>query len=155
MNIRRYESRYRPGRSLGLLGQLLNDPDFDSLLNQSLAGNRDPDAITDWLPAVDIQEEADRFLVKADLPGVDPEKIEVTAENGVLTIQGSRESEKTEENSEYKRFERVTGKFLRRFTLPDTANTEAIAASTKHGVLEISIPKQPKLAARRIDVTAG
>lgn len=155
MNIRRYESRYRPGRSLGLLGQLLNETDFDSLLNPSIAGTREPDAITDWLPAVDIKEEADRFLVKADLPGVEPDKIEVTADDGVLTIQGSRDTESKEENADYKRYERVTGKFLRRFTLPDTANTDAIEASTKHGVLEISIPKQAKLEARRIDVTAS
>jgi HSP20 family protein len=154
MNIRRYESRYRPGRSLGLLGQLLNEPDFDNLLNSSLSGGREPDAITDWLPAVDIKEEADRFLVKADLPGVEPDKIEVTADDGVLTIQGSRDAETQDENADYKRYERVTGKFLRRFTLPDTANTEAIEARTQHGVLEISIPKQAKLAARRIDVAA-
>lgn len=155
MNVRRYEPRYRPGRSVSLLGQLLNDSDFDNLLNPALSARNEPDAITDWLPAVDISEEAESFIVKADLPGVDPENIEVTADDGVLTIQGSRDSESNEEKDNYRRYERVTGKFLRRFTLPDTANTDEIAATTKHGVLEISIPKQAKLAARKIDVTSA
>ena len=154
MNVRRYEQRPSTGHSLSLLGQLLQESDFDKLLGRTRASAHEPDAIADWLPAVDIREESERFIVKADLPGVDPDKIEVTADDGVLTIQGNRDEESTEQHEDYRRYERVTGKFLRRFTLPDTANTEEIAAATRHGVLEISIPKQARVTARKIAVTA-
>jgi HSP20 family protein len=145
MNISRYEPRYRP---LGLLGRLLQDQDLERLLSTSV----EPDSVSDWLPAVDICEEEDRFVLLADLPGVDPENIDIAMENGVLTIQGYRESETTDEQTGYKRYERVSGSFMRRFTLPDTANQEEISAETRHGVLEISIPKQVKKQPRKIDV---
>lgn len=147
MNIARFESRYRPTRSANLLGRLLQETEFDRMLS-----NGEPDVVTDWLPAVDIQEDGDRFVLKADLPGVDPENIDVTMEDGVLTIQGSRESETATDDDNYRRYERVSGKFLRRFTLPDTANGEAISAATKHGVLEVSIPKQARPSPRKINV---
>lgn len=145
MNITRYEPRYRP---LGLLGRLLQDQELDTMLTGSI----EPDSVSDWLPAVDIREEEDRFLLQADLPGVDPDAIEVTMEDGVLTIQGSRDTESTDEKEGYKRYERVRGSFLRRFTLPDTANGDEIAAATRHGVLEVSIPKQAKPQPRKISV---
>lgn len=145
MNIARYEPRYRP---LGLLGRLLQDQELDTLLSRGA----EPDSVSDWLPAVDIREENDRFLLQADLPGVDPDAIEVTMEDGVLTIQGSRVSESTDEQESYKRYERVRGSFLRRFTLPDTANGDAISAATSNGVLEVSIPKQVKPQPRKISV---
>ena len=155
MNVMRYEPRYRPARSLGLLGRLLQDEDIDNLLNPALAGNGESGLLADWVPAVDIRETDDSFELRADLPGVDPEDITVTMEEGVLTIEGSRLAEATDEKDNYKRFERVYGKFLRRFTLPDTANGDEISATTKHGVLNVSIPKQAKVQPRRIDVKSG
>jgi len=152
MNITRYEPLYRRGRSLNLLGQLLQEPEFGSLLNPDSGARNEPDALTDWLPAVDIREENERFVLLADLPGVKPDDIDVSMEDGILTIQGSRESETKEDKSDYKRYERVYGKFLRRFTLPDTADGDKISARTNNGVLEVSIPKQPRPQARRIAV---
>jgi len=107
---------------------------------------------SDWVPAVDIKEEQDCFVIKADLPGVDPKDIEVHAEGGMLTIRGERESEKKEERSGYKRIERSYGSFFRRFTLPDTADTDKITAKGSNGVLEIRVPKHDKLQPRRITV---
>jgi len=147
MNVRRYETRYRPGRSLSVLGPLLRQTDLDSL-----STNNEPDTVADWLPAVDIREEEERFVLQADLPGVDPDDIDVTMADGVLTIQGSRQPENTDKTENYSRYERVSGRFLRRFTLPDTANGDEIAAKTRHGVLEISIPKQVRQQARKISV---
>lgn len=109
-------------------------------------------ATSDWAPAVDIKEEADRFVIHADIPGVDPKDIDVHMENGILTIKGERQSETKEEREGYKRVERVRGSFYRRFSLPDTANAEAISAKSQHGVLELVIPKQQKLQPRRIQV---
>ena len=107
---------------------------------------------SDWVPAVDIKEEADSFLIRADVPGVDPKAIEVHAENGMLTIQGERESEKKEEKEGYKRVERVYGSFFRRFSLPDTADTDKISAKSNNGVLEIRVPKHEKVQPRKITV---
>jgi HSP20 family protein len=105
-----------------------------------------------WSPAVDIKEEAARFLITADLPGVDPKDIEITMDNGVLTIRGERQSEAREEKEGYKRVERVSGAFYRRFSLPDTADAERIEAKGKDGVLEVAIPKHEKVRPRKIEV---
>lgn len=105
-----------------------------------------------WRPAVDIKEEADRFVIMADLPGVDPSDIEITMENGVLSIKGERKSEIRDEKEGYKRVERVSGTFYRRFSLPDSADAERIEAKGKDGVLEVSLPKHEKVQPRRIAV---
>lgn len=109
-------------------------------------------ATSDWTPAVDIKEEDDRYVIHADVPGVDPKDIEVNMEDGVLTIRGERKAEKRDEREGYKRVERVRGSFYRRFSLPDTANADAISAKSQHGVLEVVIPKQEKLQPKRIEV---
>ena len=111
-------------------------------------------ATADWVPAVDIKEEEDRFMVVADIPGVDPSDIEITMDNGVLTIRGERSSESTEEREGFKRVERSRGTFYRRFALPDTADVEKVTAKGKHGVLEIVIPKQERAQPRRVTVDA-
>lgn len=105
-----------------------------------------------WRPAVDIKEENDRFVILADLPGVDPKEIEVSMENGVLSIRGERKSEKEEERDGFRRVERVRGTFYRRFSLPDTADADRIEARGRDGVLEIVIPKQKKVQPRKISV---
>lgn len=109
-----------------------------------------------WIPRVDIYEEAGRFVVLADVPGVEAKDIDITAENGVLTIRGERHTQKKEsDQNSYERVERTSGSFLRRFTLPDTANTETIKARQTNGVLEVSIPKHPQVQPRRICVEAA
>jgi HSP20 family protein len=109
-----------------------------------------------WIPRVDVHEEADRFVVFADVPGVEAKDIDITAEKGVLTIRGERRTEKKEgDKSGYERIERTSGAFQRRFTLPDTANTESIKAKQTNGVLEVSIPKHPQVQPRRISVEAA
>jgi HSP20 family protein len=113
-------------------------------------------ASVSWVPRVDIREEAERFVVLADVPGVESKDINITAENGVLTIRGERRSQKqdTDKNG-YERVERTSGSFLRRFTLPENANTETITAKQTNGVLEVSIPKHPQVQPRRITVEAA
>ena len=108
-----------------------------------------------WIPQVDVHEEPERFAVLIDVPGVEPKDIEITAEKGVLTIRGERHARTQEESSAYRRLERRSGKFLRRFTLPDSANLDAISAKHTQGVLEVTIPKQAKLQPRRIEVAAA
>jgi HSP20 family protein len=105
-----------------------------------------------YIPPVDVIEEKDRYVVKADLPGVDPNEIEVTAEKGILTLRGERKAEKREHTDGYERLERTMGSFTRRFALPENVQADAISAKYVHGVLEVSIPKQPEVAARRVAV---
>lgn len=118
--------------------------------------NEDADAssvvTSQWMPRVDIKEESDRFLIQADLPGVDPNEIEVQMDKGILSIKGERKTESVTEGDRYSRIERAHGVFYRRFALPDSANPEGITATGKHGVLEISIPKRPETTPRRIKV---
>ncbi len=111
-------------------------------------------ATSDWTPAVDIKETAEAFVIHADIPGVDPSDINVNMEDGILTIKGERESKSEEEQQDYKRVERSWGTFYRRFSLPDTADADKISAKSSHGVLEITIPKQEKVQARKISVVS-
>ncbi len=108
---------------------------------------------TDWSPAVDIREEDDRYLLHADIPGVKPEQIEVSLDDGMLTIKGERKLEKSEEKGQYKRVERSHGLFYRRFALPDDVDPDRISATTKDGVLELTLPKSEARKSRKIEVS--
>ena len=124
------------------------------------AGRRqraDNSAVTaaDWRPAVDIVEEKTRFVLRADLPGVDREAIDVSMEDGFLTITGERAAEDRSEVDGIERYERVSGRFFRRFSLPETADTDGIKARMRDGILKIDIPKQPEVQPRRIDIEAA
>jgi HSP20 family protein len=112
-------------------------------------------ATVSWIPRVDIHEEDERFVVVADLPGVEGKDIEITAEKDVLTIKGERRVEKKSSKDGFERVERASGSFLRRFTLPETADAEAIKATHVNGVLEVTIPKRPQEQPRRISVQAA
>lgn len=105
-----------------------------------------------WVPAVDIKEEDGNYLLHADIPGVKPEQIEVSMDNGVLTIRGERKHESEDEKENYKRIERMHGIFYRRFSLPDDADAEKISAKGVHGVLEVTIPKMESQQPRKIQV---
>ncbi len=141
--------RYEPWNMLTRLQNEMNRLFDDRLPRGEDNGNI---VTSDWIPKVDIKEEDQRFVILADIPGVEPKDIEVTMENGLLTIKGERASESTEEREGYKRIERSRGSFYRRFSMPDTADAEKISAHGKHGVLEIIIPKHERLQARKISV---
>ncbi|MGB0751689.1 MAG: Hsp20/alpha crystallin family protein [Gammaproteobacteria bacterium] len=109
-------------------------------------------ATSQWTPAVDIQEESDKFVIHADIPGVDPKDIEITLDRGVLSIAGLRKAAADNETCAYARLERSYGSFYRRFTLPDVADAENVEASGNNGVLEITIPKRTQAQPKRISV---
>lgn len=108
-----------------------------------------------WTPRVDIHEEDDRFVIAADLPGVEPEQVEILMDKGILSIKGERKSAIEEHGERYSRSERHYGMFHRRFALPDSADADRITAQGHNGVLEISIPKRPETTPRRIQVGKG
>jgi len=107
---------------------------------------------SDWAPAVDIKEEDNQYLLIADIPGVDPEKIDIHMENNTLTIRGERNTELKSEKEGFKRIERQHGIFYRSFTMPDGVRADGIKASSKHGVLTLQIPKQETEKPRKITV---
>jgi HSP20 family protein len=139
---------YEPWRLVNRLHR-----DLDRLMGAPVApGEDETAAVTSWIPAIDIREEEKQFVLHADLPGVDPANIEVTLDNGVLTIRGRRELTERDERKGYRRVERVSGEFFRRFSLPDTADSNSVKARCTNGVLEVVIPKQPQVLPRRISV---
>jgi len=144
MNIERYEPWVLVNRLSREMDRLLSP--------QAELGDASRSSVVDWVPAVDIKEEDKQFVLHADLPGVESKDIEITMEKGVLTIRGKRASEARAERNGYRRVERVSGEFFRRFSLPDTADSQAIKARHTNGVLEVVIPKQDAVLPRRIDV---
>jgi HSP20 family protein len=108
--------------------------DLDRLAARSMPTGDSEAAITDWVPAVDIIEEKDRFVLM---------------DAGVLSIAGQRIQESRGEDAGLQRMERVSGRFFRRFSLPDTTDAENIKAQCRNGILEVSIPKLPEIQARR------
>ena len=143
------------------IGQLRFSPwSVADLLHRDIAqapGRRNssvaPD--TNWSPATDIVEKEDRFEIRSDLPGMSADQIEVSMDAGLLSISGERQAEPRDDDEGARRIERPAGRFARRFTMPDTANAEGITARMSDGILEVSIPKQPELKARRIAVEAA
>lgn len=139
-------TRYEP---YGLFGQ------FNSEINRLLTGNRNTHSTAverDWSPAVDIREEADSFVLVADIPGVARDNVDITLDKGVLTIKGERSATHSEEDRKYRRRERVHGTFMRQFTLPETVDAEHISATVTNGVLEIAIAKAEKPQPKKISV---
>lgn len=144
MNLRQYNN---PWNLLNHLQRELQNPEYNRLTDDDASV-----ATASWAPSVDISENETGFTLRADVPGVDPEAIDISMEKGVLTIKGERNSESTQEAENYRRVERQSGQFYRRFTLPDSADADKIEAKSEHGVLTITIPKQEVAVSRRIEV---
>ena len=145
--------RYEP---YGLINRLQNELNRMNWLDPMTADASNDDssnvAVSQWRPAVDIKEDENQYTILADIPGVDPKDIDVTMENGVLSIKGEKSDEKVEEENGFKRVERSSGSFYRRFSLPDTADADKIEASSKDGVLKLVLPKHAKVQAKKIAV---
>ncbi len=131
---------------------LPNLRDLNRFFNVELDDEDSTIATSAWTPAVDIAEKDDHFLIKADVPGVDPQDIEISMENGLLTMKGERESEIKEDKEGYTRVERSHGSFYRRFNLPETADSEDISARSNKGVLEITVGKKEAAKPKKITI---
>lgn len=126
--------------------------DLNRLFNIELDDEDSTIATSKWVPAVDIAENDEHFLIEADVPGVDPKDIEVSMDNGVLSIKGERKSEVKEEEEGYTRVERLHGSFYRRFSLPESADPENISAKSNNGVLQIKVGKKEVTKPKKISV---
>ena len=136
MTITRYSPWTQPTRFQDEMKQV-----FDRFFSNDEESDQSNVVTSQWAPRVDVREEDKRFVILADIPGVDPKEIEVSMDKGILTIRGERKSEVKDSNGKLTRIERSYGAFYRRFALPDSADADGISATGKHGVLEISIPK--------------
>jgi HSP20 family protein len=108
---------------------------------------------TFW-PAVDIEEVKDGYVLTADVPGMNPEELDITVEDGVLSLKGERKSEQKEEHDGYKRYERTFGSFQRSFVLPKGVNADAVEAKVEHGQLVVRIPKPVAALPKKVAVQA-
>jgi HSP20 family protein len=115
-------------------------------------GGKEALSVADWVPVVDITENPEAYVLKAELPEIDKKDVNLTIQDGVLTIRGERHGEKEESGKKFHRVERSYGKFMRTFTLPSDADEENVRASHKDGVLTVQIAKTEKAKPRAIDV---
>ena len=127
---------------------------FGRVLGKPNGESTEAITVAEWAPLVDITEDENEFLVKAELPGLKKEEVKVTVDDGVLTVSGERKTEKEEKTKKYHRIERGYGKFERSFTLPEKADAAKIVADFKDGVLQVHLPKSEKVnpTAKQIEI---
>jgi HSP20 family protein len=126
--------------------------DFDRLFNTLFDRNQAPQR---WVPAMDLVEHDDHFVLRADLPGLTEDDVNIELHDGSLTISGERKAEHTTQERGFYRVERQFGSFSRTLTLPDGIDPERIKASFSNGVLEVGIPKPEERKPRKIEIGTG
>jgi HSP20 family protein len=141
--------RFEPLRELSSLQNEMNRL-FNTVFDTPpTSGNRR------WVPAMDLVETADAFVLRADLPGMSQDDVKLEIEDNVLTVSGERKAEHETQQEGFYRLERAFGAFSRSLTLPKGVNTEAVGASFVNGVLEVRIPKPEQVKPRRIEIAVG
>jgi HSP20 family protein len=140
-------TQFQPFRGVSTLQDQIN-----RLFDGAFVRSSDETNLTRWTPAVDIVETEHNLVVKADLPDIKPDELDIRVENNILTIRGERKFEKKENESDYLRVERCYGAFSRSFSLANTVNAEAIQADYKNGVLTLNIPKREEAKPKQIKV---
>ena len=112
-----------------------------------------PDGERGWMPAIDIYEKEDKYIVKAELPGMKEEDIDVSVVGDTLTIKGERKTEEEVKDEDYYRCERAYGSFMRSISLPSEVEADKIEAKYEDGVLEVSLPKAAEVKPKRVTVS--
>ncbi len=128
--------------------------DMDELFHNRLASvlrGKGLDSVT-WSPVVDIEETKNDYVIRAELPGLDKDKVKVVVEDGILTLSGERDLERKVEGKTFHHVERSHGSFSRRFTLPEAVNSESVEAKFRDGLLEIHVKKLEELLPKAIEV---
>jgi HSP20 family protein len=139
--------RWEPLRELTTLQNEMN-----RLFNSAFDAPSGDGPLRRWMPAMDLVETEDHFVLRADLPGLSEEDVKIELEDSVLSVSGERKSEHQERKEGYHRVERAFGSFSRTLTLPEGVDAEAITASFDKGVLEVRIPKPEVRKPRRISI---
>ncbi len=140
-------TRWNPAREVLNLEERMS-----RLLGDAVPGFFGADAPTAWFPPVDIHEEEDRVVLKAEVPGVNKDDIDIRIEGGTITLRGEKKQEKEVASQKAFRFERFYGSFARSFVLPTSIHADSIKATYKNGVLEVVLPKSEAAKPRKIQV---
>ena len=147
--------RWEPVRELTTLQNEMNRL-FSSFFDTPAGGTGNGGhTLRRWVPAMDLVETEDHFVLKADLPGLGPDDVNIEVEDNVLTISGDRKVEHETQREGYYRLERASGEFRRSLTLPEGTRLDDIAASFDKGVLEIRIPKPEERKPRKVSISVG
>ena len=144
--------RWEPAREINSLQQEMNRL-FSTFFDTSTGGNGSP--ARRWIPAMDLVETEDHYVLTADLPGLGQDDISLEFEGDVLTLSGERASEHAERKEGYYRLERATGSFSRSLTLPEGIDPDAVKATFDKGVLEVRIPKPEQRKPRKVEIAVG
>ena len=144
--------RWDPSRELTSLQGEMNRL-FNTFFDTPTAGNGG--SYRRWVPAMDLVETEDNYVLRADLPGMGEEDVKIEVENNVLTVSGERKAEHEAKGEGYYRVERAFGGFSRALTLPEGVDPEAVAASFDKGVLEVRIPKPEQTKPKRVSISVG
>lgn len=147
--------RRDPFRELNSIRRVMDDVFNRSMSRFIDEGTEDNGALSSWTPTMDIIERNDEIRLRAELPGLTEEDVDITVENNVLTIQGEKKFEESEEEGAYRRIESAYGTFYRRFTLPATVEQDRIDASFSNGVLTVTLPKAEQAKPKKIAVKAS
>ena len=128
---------------------------INHLFGNGLARTAEESNLTPWAPAVDIYETENELVVKADLPDVNPQDLDIRVENNILTIRGERKFDSKVHDDNYLRIERAYGSFSRSFSLANSVKSEAIKADYHNGVLTLSLPKREEAKPKQIKVSVN
>jgi HSP20 family protein len=143
--------RWEPLRELSSLQSEMNRL-FNTVFDQPTGGAGNGGALRRWMPAMDLVETDDHFVLRADLPGLSEDDVKIELEDNTLTVSGERKAEHESRDEGFYRVERAFGTFSRSLTLPRGVNAEAVEASFNRGVLEVRIPKPEERKPRRIEI---
>src|ERR1700751_1337207 len=145
--INRWEQPFRGAKTL--------EEQINRVLGDVLGRTGEESNLTPWAPEVDIYETENELVVKADLPDVNPQDLDIHVENNILTIRGERKFENKVKEDNYLRIERAYGSFSRSFSLANSVKSEAIQADYHNGVLTLSLPKREEAKPKQIKVNVG
>jgi HSP20 family protein len=145
--------RWEPVRELNTIQSEMNRL-FSTFFDSPAPGGSAP-AVRRWIPAMDLVETDDDFVLRADLPGLSEDDVHIELEDNVLTISGERKAEHEERREGYYRVERSSGTFSRSLTLPEGVNADAVTASFNNGVLEVRVPKPEQRKPRKVAISVG
>lgn len=131
--------------------------EMDRVFDHFIRSHRGSDNVSDFMPPVDIVENEDGLMVKAEVPGLEKDSFKVSVEDNVLTISGEKKMEYSEKDKEQNchRVERTYGRFSRSFTLPNTVDVKNVKANYRHGVLEVKLPKSEEAKPKEIEINVG
>jgi len=146
--------RWEPARELSTIQGEMNRL-FNTFFDSTTVANGGTGTLRRWIPAMDLVEAEDAFVLRADLPGLTQDDVKIELEDNVLTVSGERKTEHEERKEGYYRVERGFGRFQRQLTLPDGVDADAIKANVDNGVLEVRIPKPEQRKPRKITISAG